>query len=66
VARDLRPRGHREPAGLALRVSLRSHSWRWWQERRARARTRRELDELSEHLLKDIGLPRGVIELLFR
>jgi uncharacterized protein YjiS (DUF1127 family) len=40
--------------------------WRWWQRRRALARTRRELYELSEHLLKDIGLPRGVIESLLR
>ena len=40
--------------------------WRWWLERRALARTRRELHELSEHLLKDIGLPRGVIDSLYR
>jgi uncharacterized protein YjiS (DUF1127 family) len=40
--------------------------WRWWLERRAVARTRRELNELSEHLLKDIGLPRGVIDSLYR
>jgi uncharacterized protein YjiS (DUF1127 family) len=40
--------------------------WRWWLERRAQARTRRELNELSEHLLKDIGLPRGVIDSLHR
>jgi uncharacterized protein YjiS (DUF1127 family) len=40
--------------------------WRWWQRRRALARTRRELNELSEHLLKDIGLPRGVIDSLYR
>lgn len=40
--------------------------WRWWLERCARARTRRELNELSEHLLKDIGLPRGVIDSLYR
>jgi uncharacterized protein YjiS (DUF1127 family) len=39
---------------------------RWWQDRRTRARTRRELNELSEHLLKDIGLPRGVIDSLYR
>jgi uncharacterized protein YjiS (DUF1127 family) len=38
--------------------------WRWWLERCARAR--RELNELSEHLLKDIGLPRGVIDSLYR
>jgi uncharacterized protein YjiS (DUF1127 family) len=40
--------------------------WRWWLERCAQARTRRELNELSEHLLKDIGLPRGVIDSLYR
>jgi uncharacterized protein YjiS (DUF1127 family) len=40
--------------------------WRWWLEGRARARTRRELNELSEHLLKDIGLPRSVIDSLYR
>jgi uncharacterized protein YjiS (DUF1127 family) len=40
--------------------------WQWWLERRALARTRRELNELSEHLLKDIGLPRGVIDSLDR
>jgi uncharacterized protein YjiS (DUF1127 family) len=40
--------------------------WRWWLERRPLARTRRELNELSEHLLKDIGLPRGVIDSLYR
>ena len=40
--------------------------WRWWQDQRARARTRRELNELSEHLLKDIGLPRSVIDSLYR
>ena len=40
--------------------------WRWWLERCARARTQRELNELSEHLLKDIGLPRGVIDSLYR
>jgi uncharacterized protein YjiS (DUF1127 family) len=39
---------------------------RGWQDRRTRARTRRELNELSEHLLKDIGLPRGVIDSLYR
>jgi uncharacterized protein YjiS (DUF1127 family) len=40
--------------------------WRWWLERCVRARTRRELNELSEHLLKDVGLPRGVIDSLYR
>lgn len=40
--------------------------WRWWLERCARARTRSELNELSEHLLKDVGLPRGVIDSLYR
>jgi uncharacterized protein YjiS (DUF1127 family) len=40
--------------------------WRWWLERCAQARTRHELNELSEHLLKDIGLPRGVIDSLYR
>lgn len=40
--------------------------WRWWLERCARARTRRELNELSERLLKDVGLPRGVIDSLYR
>jgi uncharacterized protein YjiS (DUF1127 family) len=40
--------------------------WRWWQEQRAATRSRRELNELSEHLLKDVGLRRGAIDSLFR
>jgi uncharacterized protein YjiS (DUF1127 family) len=40
--------------------------WRWWLEQREAARTRRELSELSEHLLKDVGLRRGAIDSMFR
>ena len=40
--------------------------WQWWLRRRALARTRRELNELSDHLLKDLGLRRGAIDSLFR
>jgi uncharacterized protein YjiS (DUF1127 family) len=40
--------------------------WRWWLEQRALARTRRELNELSEHLLKDLGLRRGASDSLLR
>ena len=42
---------------------------RWWRERRkAREaeRTRRELRRLSDRALRDLGLCRGQIELLFR
>jgi uncharacterized protein YjiS (DUF1127 family) len=40
--------------------------WRRWLEQREQARTRRELNELSDHLLKDVGLRRGAIDSLFR
>jgi uncharacterized protein YjiS (DUF1127 family) len=30
------------------------------------ARTRRELHALNDHMLKDLGLPRGAIDVLFR
>jgi uncharacterized protein YjiS (DUF1127 family) len=48
----------------AMRSLLRL--WQWWLEQRELARTRRELNELSEHLLKDVGLRRGAIGTLFR
>ena len=47
-----------------MRVVLRL--WQWWLRRRELARARAELNELSEHLLKDIGLRRGAIGPLFR
>jgi uncharacterized protein YjiS (DUF1127 family) len=42
---------------------------RWWRERRkAREaeRTRRELRALSDRALRDLGLTRGQVEMLFR
>jgi uncharacterized protein YjiS (DUF1127 family) len=42
------------------------HALQWWSRRRALARTRRELHGLNDHLLKDLGLQRGAIDVLFR
>ena len=42
---------------------------RWWRERRkvrAADRARRELRSLSDRTLRDVGLTRCQIELLFR
>ena len=43
-----------------------SRLWQWWLRRRELARARAELNELSEHLLKDIGLRRGATGSPFR
>jgi uncharacterized protein YjiS (DUF1127 family) len=66
-----------QPAESALRASFARAAWRWlleratglgraiWAETRARA-TRRELEALSDHMLRDIGLRRDQIEFIAR
>ncbi|MGQ0547077.1 MAG: DUF1127 domain-containing protein [Betaproteobacteria bacterium] len=40
--------------------------WLAWRKAREAERTRRELRSLSDRALRDLGLTRGQIELLFR
>lgn len=66
-----------QPAESALRASLARTAWRWLLERasslaraisaeiRTRA-TRRELEGLSDHMLRDLGLRREQIEFIGR
>jgi uncharacterized protein YjiS (DUF1127 family) len=42
------------------------HALERWLRRQTLARTRRELYALNDHLLRDLGLQRGAIEVLFR
>ncbi len=53
-------------AGIARALASACDAVAAWAQARARAATRRELHNLSDHALRDIGLHRSQIDGLFR
>jgi uncharacterized protein YjiS (DUF1127 family) len=69
MSEDMRLRHPRLEAAIDFGVRALRASWKWLLEHHkifAMARARRELHELSDRMLKDIGVKRSEIDRLFR